>query len=584
MGIMRKMKQEIEKLLSRAVEKLLENTEEVVFDLAEIRVDWTKDEKFGDYTSNVAMILAGKMKKNPMEIAEQLSSVISNQSSAMDALGKVEVARPGYINFYLSEKYLQDLVAKINAEKSAFGNSQIGEGVKVDSEFISANPTGPLTVGNGRGGFFGDCLSRVLRKVGFEVTNEYYVNDAGGQIIKLGHSVLKDAEAAYSGQYIDELNAKYAELGDVTTIGKIAAKEILENMIQKTALEKMKIIFDVWTSEQQLNDDGFDQRAIRMLKEKGLTFEFEGAVWLKTTQFGDDKDRVLIKKDGKNAYIAGDCGYMLNKIERGFERLILCLGADHHGYVSRLQAVAKALDFEGDFTISVSQLVRIVKDGKEVRMSKRAGNVVYMDELIEEIGHDVTRFFFLMYSPDTHLNFDLGLAKERSAKNPVFYVQYAHARIASILEKAKDGTYNMEHKTGEKQECLCEGVITRSNPGCCQTLDRHEFSSTKILAMTEFTQISKLKLLVEENELSLIRELNKFPALLEEIAGDYSVHKLPHYAIGLADKFHSFYAACKVIDEQNPELSSARLALVGAVKVVLAQTLSLIGVGAPEKM
>ena len=270
----------------------------------------------------------------------------------------------------------------------------------------------------------------------------------------------------------------------------------------------------------------------------------EGAIWLRTTQFGDEKDRVLIKSNGQKTYFASDCGYLLNKIERGFAKIIESWGADHHGYITRFEAAARALGFGGELKFLIVQLVKLVKDGKEVRMSKRAGNVIAIDDLISEVGHDVARFFFLMYSPDTHMNFDLGLAKERSAKNPVFYVQYAHARIASILEKAKNNIQNT----------------------------------------TDDIQNTKLELLIHESELSLLKELNKFPALIEEIANDYNVHKLPQYAIKLADKFHFFYGACKVIDEQNPELSEARLSLINAIKIVLAETLRLIGVEAPEKM
>jgi arginyl-tRNA synthetase len=450
------------------------------------------------------------------------------------------VVAPGYINFYLSEKYLQDRVAEINQVKESFGQSSIGKGIKVNNEFISANPTGPLTVGNGRGGFCGDAISRVLRKNGFAVTSEYYINDAGGQVLKLGHSVLKDDEAAYSGEYIDELQKKYGHLTDVREIGKLAAKDVLEDIIQKIVSEKMQISFDVWMSEQKLKDEKYDERAIKILQEKDLTYELEGATWLKTTAFGDDKDRVLIKSDGQNSYLAGDCGYMLNKIERDFERLIMGLGADHHGYVSRLKAAAKALGFSGDFRFVISQLVRVVKDGKEVRMSKRAGNVVYIDELIEKVGHDVTRFFFLMYSPDTHMSFDLGLAEERSQKNPVFYVQYAHARICSVIRKAQELNISFEK--------------------------------------------ADVTLITHEKELSLIRELNKFPELVTELAQSYDVHKLPYFAIKLADKLHSFYNVCKVLDEENLELTKARLDLITAVRIVLAETLELIGVSAPDKM
>jgi arginyl-tRNA synthetase len=536
MGYMKKILQEI--VLNALSEAKVVNSWPD-FAVSVIVVDYTKNEQFGDYTSNIAMTLAKKIGKSPMDIAKILSSTASGQLSNADIFEKIDVVAPGYLNFYLSKKYLQSVVEKIHLENENFGKLTIGEGIKVNNEFISANPTGPLHLGNGRGGFYGDSLSKILRKAGFDVTSEYYINDAGGQVEKLGHSVLKDEDAAYTGEYIDTLHLKYAKLQDLRKVGKISADDILENIIKATS-NKMQIDFNVWMSEQKLNDEGYDERAIQLLKEKGLTYESDGALWLKTTNFGDDKDRVLIKKDGKNAYIAGDCGYILNKIERGYSRLIIGLGADHHGYISRIKAVALALGFEGDFRIIISQMVRLVKDGKEARMSKRAGNVINLDDLIDEIGHDVTRFFFLMYSPDTHMNFDLGLAKERSSKNPVYYVQYAHARTVSILEKAQ------------------EAGISKQN--------------------------ENISLLIHEKELSLIKELDKFPQLVAEVANSYEVHKFPQYAIRLADKFHSFYDACRVINENDIKLTNARLSLVNAVRIVLADTLKLIGVSAPEKM
>jgi len=281
--------------------------------------------------------------------------------------------------------------------------------------------------------------------------------------------------------------------------------------------------------------------ALEILKEKELTFEEDGALWFRSTDFGDDKDRVLVKQDGQKTYLASDCGYILNKKERDFDKIIETWGADHHGYINRFRAVAEAFGFKKEnIKFNIVQLVRLMKDGQEVRMSKRSGNVVYIDDLIEKVGHDVTRFFFLMYSPDTHMNFDLGLAEEQSQKNPVFYVQYAHARICSIISKAEDEI------SGE------------------QKID--------------------LELLKDEKEINLIKELNKFPELVEEIAENYNVQKLPQYAIRIADKFHSFYNACQVIDEENLELTKARLKLVLAVKMVLGETFKLIGVEAPEKM
>lgn len=541
------MKTNIKKIIENAVLEEKRAQQWAYFDMPEIIVDYPKSEQFGDYTSNIAMILAKKVGKNPMEIAQSLSLIIANTSAKDGIFEKIEVAAPGYLNFYFSKKYLQDLIVKINTEKENFGNSEIGKGIKINNEFISANPTGPLTVGNGRGGFCGDSLSRVLRKTGFSVVNEYYVNDAGEQVMKLGHSVLKDEEAVYGGEYIDELNAKYASIADVREVGEKSAKDVLENFIKKSTSEKMQISFDKWMSEKSLYDEGFVDRAIKVLQEKSLTFENEGALWLKTTDFGDDKDRVLVKSNGQKTYFASDCGYILSKIERGFERIIESWGADHHGYIARFRAATQALGFSGELRFLIVQLVKLMKDGKEVRMSKRAGNVVTIDELIDEVGHDAARFFFLMYSPDTHMNFDLGLAKERSAKNPVFYVQYAHARIFSILQNAKNAE-----------------------------ISNFEFRNSK--------QGEDLSLLTHERELSLIKELNKFPELVEEISESYAVHKLPQYAMKLADKFHSFYDACRVIDEEAPELTRARLSLINAVRIVLAETMDLIGVSAPEKM
>jgi arginyl-tRNA synthetase len=487
-----------------------------------------------------ALTLSKSVKKSPMEIAEllkdRLFDVVQSENSSFQ---KIEVVAPGYINVYLSQKELAGAVEKILQEGETFGGNMMGAGVKVNNEFISANPTGPLTVGNGRGGFYTDSLANVLRKAGYAVTNEYYVNDAGEQVLKLGHSVLKDSEAVYGGEYIDQLTKSNQQTG-VRETGEWAAKEVLENMIKKSVAEKMQIHFDVWTSEKQLIADGYVEKAVALLKEKNLTFEQDGALWLRTTQFGDDKDRVLTKSDGTQTYFASDCGYILSKMERGFTLFIETWGADHHGYIGRFKAAAQALGFTGNIHFLIVQLVKVVKDGVEVRMSKRAGNVVTIDELIETVGHDVARFFFLMYAPETHMNFDLGLAEERSQKNPVYYVQYAHARLSSILRKAEEEGLEAE----------------RGN----------------------------LTLLTHEKERGLIRELLFFPELIEAVATDFSVHKLPQYAMRLADKFHSFYDVCRVIDVEQSELTKARLQLVRATRAVLAETLTLMGISAPERM
>ncbi|OGI20592.1 MAG: arginine--tRNA ligase [Candidatus Moranbacteria bacterium RIFCSPLOWO2_02_FULL_48_19] len=536
-----------------------------VFEVPEIRVERPKEEQFGEYSSNVALMFAKQAGKSPMELAEtirqQLLYLCHSESSEAESRNleiprqarddneklfeKIEVVKPGYINFYLSQKALGAVVREVLAKKERYGESEIGNGIKVNNEFISANPTGPLHLGNGRGGFYADVLSRVLRKAGFEVTNEYYINDAGEQILKLGHSVLKDSEAVYSGEYIDELNKRLTTddlKQKVKEVGEKAAGIVMEEMIKKTLQEKMQVSFDVFTSEKKdIEENGYINKALEILRAKeNLVYENEGALWLKTTLYGDDKDRVLLKQDGAKTYLASDCGYILYKMERSFERIIEVWGADHHGYVARFRAAAQALGFTGKVDFILVQLVKLVKDGEEVRMSKRAGNVITIDKLIEKVGHDVARFFFLLYAPETQMNFDLGLAEERSQKNPVFYVQYAHARLSSILRKAEE-----------------EGLAKTSGD---------------------------LNLLVHPKERELICELLFFPELMETIARDFTVHRLPQYAIRLADKLHSFYADCRVLNGENKELSLARLELIKAVKVVLAETLDVMGIAAPEKM
>jgi arginyl-tRNA synthetase len=591
------IREDIRTLVGAAVSELQaeqgwELPEVFVFDVSRV-----KDERFGDYATNIAMILAKPLGKSPMEIAEAISQQITVNSqrgtgndsiachsglppasireafragdpesheilkqvqddNSLSIFEKIEVAKPGYINFFLSPAYLEGVLGDVLAKESHFGDSEIGAGTKVNNEFISANPTGPLHLGNGRGGFYGDALARILRKAWFDVTNEYYVNDAGEQVVKLGHSVLKDAEAVYAGEYVDELHSQFAIRNsqfDPREVGEKSAEYILEKYIKTTISGKMGIAFDSFISEKKdIVEAGIVDTAIGVLKEKGLTFENEGALWLRTTDFGDDKDRVLVKSDGSRTYFASDCGYILHKKNRGFSRLILTLGADHHGYKVRLQAAAQALGFTGTFDFIFVQLVRLMKDGVEVRMSKRAGNVVTIDDLLEKIPVDVVRFFFLMYSPDTHMNFDLGLAEERSAKNPVYYVQYAHARLASILRKAE------------------EAGLLEKGPS---------FSDSRTVLGA-----ADLSLLTHPKERELLRELSSFSELIEEVAETYAVHRLPQYAIRIADKLHSFYADCRVIDPENVELSKARLGLVSGVKIVLRGTLGLLGIDAPERM
>jgi arginyl-tRNA synthetase len=501
----------------------------------EFQVERPADDAFGEYTSNIALVAAKTAALPPRELAERIRQVFS-----LPEVARTEIAGPGHINFFLSAEVYAGTVKRVLEEGGRYGNSMQGDGEKVNNEFISANPTGPLHLGNGRGGFYADSLARVMKKAGYDVTNEYYVNDAGEQVLKLGHSILKDSDAVYGGEYIETLAERLKGEADVRMAGEKGATIVLEEMIMPVVQDTMRVHFDRWTSEKNIIADGYVDKALGILKEKNLTFEQDGALWLRTTALGDDKDRVLVKSDGTRTYFASDAGYILSKMERGFTMLIETWGADHHGYIGRFRAAAQALGFTGKIYFLIVQLVKLVKDGAEVRMSKRAGNVVGIDELIERVGHDVARFFFLMYSPDTHMHFDLGLAEERSEKNPVFYVQYAHARLVSIARKAVEGG---------------------------------------LAPLPE-----QLALLTHPKERALIRELMAFPELVERMAADTVVHPLPQYAIRLADRLHSFYAECQVIDGAERERSGARLALIAATKTVLGETLRLMGIAAPDHM
>ena len=511
---------EIKKLIEKAVKNLYKES-------VRVDIDRPQDSLFGDYSTNLAMIL----KKNPQEIAGAMTT--------RPLFEKIEV-KNGFINFFLSKNYLQKQIREILKEKGEFGQSKIGKGQKVNVEFISANPTGPLTLGNGRGGFCGDVLANVLTRTGLKAEREYYINDIGEQIKKLGHSVLGDKEAVYRGSYIEKLRKKIKGK-KVEEVGQRAAKIILREMIKPT-IKRMKIKFDTWFSEKSLYQKKETEKVLNFLRKRRLSYKKEGAVWFKSTEFGDDKDRVLIKADGEPTYFLSDIAYLKNKFKRGFKTLFFFWGADHFGYIGRIKAAAQALGFSKEnVRIIIMQLVHLIQQGKEVKMSKRTGTYITLDELIDEVGLDVARFFFLTRSPDTHLNFDLDLAEEQSEKNPVYYVQYAHTRIASILRKLK--TKNKKLKITAKS----------------------------------------LKLLNHSSELSLIKQLVRLPEVVEDTANDYQVQRLPQYAVDLATAFHQFYRDCRVINEDK-NLQEARLALVLATQITLGNTLSLMGISAPARM
>jgi arginyl-tRNA synthetase len=537
---------EIKRALSEAIKKAYPE-----IDLGEIRVERTKDPGFGDFTTNASMRIASALKTDPLVISKNIVANIQGD------LFNSEVAS-GFINFRLAEDYFQKQLEKILKEKNNYGSSNILAKKKIQVEFISANPTGPLHLGNGRGGFGGDVIANVLTRLGAKVEREYYVNDAGTQIKTLGESALvaaglkKDTGELYRGEWIDKWvkgkKTKLIKMADKPEdIGEILAAEILTKYIKPT-IKDMKINFDVWFSEKSLEKEGLLEKTIKDFESKGLIYEEEGAKWFRATRYGDTNDHVLMRSDGVPAYYLGDVAYHRNKfIARKFNKVINIWGADHHGHVERVLAAVRAMGQAGKLDIIITQLVRLVKDGVEFKMSKRKGNFVTMDDLFELIGgpkkeaSDVARFFFLSRAFNTHMDFDLDLASEHSEKNPVFYVKYAHARICGILRKAKD------IKKGK----------------------------------------TDLNLLTNEKEIELIKELSLLPEILIAIAADrtYPIHHLAFYSRSIAQKFHSFYDACKVIDEGNPELTKARLKLVEATQIVLAIVMKdLIGIDAPDRM
>lgn len=503
------------------------------------------DEKFGDFSTNVALKMAKAVGERPQDIAQKIIQNIEHG----EIIEKASVAGPGFINFKMALPYWQGKISEIIIAGRDYGKSDLGKDLKVNIEFISANPTGPLTLGNGRGGYFGDCLARVFEAYGAKVEREYYVNDRGAQIIALGHSILKDEEAVYRGKYISEIAPK-VKSRELATAGEEAAVILMEDYIKKT-IEKMGIKFDHWFSEKSLFDSGKVSKVMAFLDKTGLTYKHEGAIWLKTTKYGDDKDRVLITKEGEHTYFVADIAYHFDKIRRGYGILVDFWGADHHGYIGRMKSAIEILrkktDWSGELKILIAQLVRLISKGQEIKMSKRLGTYITLDELIDEVGPDVTRFFFLERALSTHMDFDLDLAKERSEKNPVYYIQYAYARIHSILVKS-----NIKYQI----ECLKAKTNIKDK---------------------------NINLLNHPAEIALTKQLSKLLEVIEEIIADYQVQKLPFYTINLAKAFHNFYEQCPIL-QSTDDLKQARLALLRATQIVLKNTLDLMGISAPEKM
>jgi arginyl-tRNA synthetase len=519
------------------------------------------DPSFGDFSTNLAMMLAKGQKRPPREVAQALSARLAG---ADDAIERVEVAGPGFINFHLSPAWLDDVVRAVHAEGDRWGGGD-GGGEKVLIEFVSANPVGPLTVAQGRAAAIGDTLARLLEMRGYQVYREYYVNDATSstQVHKLAVSL--DArycqalgqdkpvpEDGYSGEYLAQMAREIIErdgdryLGMAEEARLAAFAAIAEQSFvadHRRMLEAFGVTFDNWFRESSLYEKSQVQQAIDLLRQRGYAYEADGALWLRSTAFGDDKDRVLVRSSGKPTYIAADTAYHRNKFDRGFARLIDIWGPDHHGYVARTRAAVAAIGYPADhLDIIIHQLVRLFRGGEMVRMSKRAGDIITLEEVIEQVGADAARYFFLMRSADSPLDFDLDLAVQETPENPVYYVQYGHARICSILRNAE------------------ERGVKLPDP-----------------------QRANLSLLREPDELTLMRKLAAFPEEVAAAARLYEPHRMTRYASELAATFHGFYTNCRVLGD-DPELTAARLTLVGAALITLANVLRLLGVSAPEKM
>ena len=533
------IRQEIKKLIEKSIKKLQKEKAFSLSDTLEYRVEIPERESFGDYSVNIAFVLAKILKQKPMEIAENFIQYLEKDLRKA-RIKKVEAVAPGFINFFLSKEYLQKQVKEILRQKEKFGQLNLGKNKKVQVEFISANPTGPLTVGNSRAGPFGDVLANVLARAGFKAEKAYYINDYGMQILALGHSVLKNKEAKYKGDYIDYVSKKIKEQ-DPYKAGEAAAKIIIEEMIKRTT-DKMGIKYDEWFSETTLHKSSQVDKVLEFLEKKDLIYKKEGAKFFWSSKYGDERNRVVIKADGWKTYLAGDIAFHRYKFEKKkFDKVINIWGADHYGDIPGLVAGVEALGYKDRLEIILHQFVTLFEKGEKKKMSKRRGDYVTMDELLDKVGSDIVRFFFLQKSINTHLNFDLDLAKQQSEKNPVYYVQYAHARIHSILAKCK------------MQNAKCKITIQNS------------------------------KLLKHPSELNLIKQLIRFPEIIEDTARDYQVQRIPQYAMDLATVFHQFYRDCQVISK-NKELTQVRLSLSLAAKIVLKNTLSLMGISAPEKM
>ncbi|TYS69604.1 arginine--tRNA ligase [Sutcliffiella horikoshii] len=556
MNIVEQVQERLKEEIKASVLKAGLATEEQI---PAVVLETPKDKANGDYSTNMAMQLARVAKKAPRMIAED---IVKNFDQSKASIEKIDIAGPGFINFYMDNAYLTDLIPTILTAGSEYGRSNVGNGEKINVEFVSANPTGDLHLGHARGAAVGDSLCNVLDKAGYDVTREYYINDAGNQINNLALSV----EARYFqalGQDKEMPEDGYHGK-DIIGIGRAIAEEFGDRFVHESEedrrsffreyglkyemkklqqdLEEFRVRFDVWYSETSLYNNGKIDDAMATLREQGHIYEEEGATWFRSTEFGDDKNRVLIKNDGSYTYLTPDIAYHQDKLKRGHDKLINIWGADHHGYIPRMKAAIEALGYgKNALEVEIIQLVHLFQNGEKMKMSKRTGKAVTMRDLMEEVGLDAVRYFFAMRSGDTHLDFDMDLAVSQSNENPVFYAQYAHARICSMLRQ------------GEEQGLSLEGDFA-------------------------------LEHISSEKEIDLLKKLGEYPLAVAEAAEKRIPHRITNYTFELASALHSFYNAEKVLDPDNQEKSKARLGLMKAVQITLQDALKLIGVSAPEKM
>ena len=565
------IREQLEQVVDEAIRAAIDDGALAMDTVPAAALERPRDPENGDWASTVAMRSAKLAHANPRAIAEAIVAHLPIN----DVVKSAEIAGPGFINFRLADSALQGVVASVREQREQFGRSEApADSRKVNLEYISANPTGPMHVGHGRWAALGDSMARVMRHAGYDVSEEFYVNDHGTQMDVFGNSIavrylqllghdVDMPEECYGGAYvrdiaqgiIDREGTKYESMSDDerrVAFREIGYQEMLDN--QRTLLERFGTTFDTWFSERKLyvvGDDGKSavDRALEVMRERGYIFEAEDATWFRSTEFGDDKDRVLIKANGELTYFTSDMAYHYDKVCRGFDRLIDIWGADHHGYIKRCEAMMEAWGHPGMLEVVLGQLVNLLRDGEPVRMSKRTGEMVTFEELVDEVGVDATRFLMLSRSSDQPVDFDIEVAKKQDASNPVYYVQYAHARICSVLRKAAGA----------------------------DAAGADELAAQVVPANVDLSPLT------HESELALMRKLDDFGELVALAARDRAPYRLTHYAQELASLFHQFYTNCHILSEE-PAVRDARLALADATRIVLALTLDLLGVSAPERM